>query len=79
MMKYQLFLLKEAWATNNTNYNNSGYPDFTARTAIVRADKKMLAERKKRVMNKFYDIAAKEGLRIASYIRLEEMKGNKDE
>jgi len=39
----------------------------------------MLAERKKRVMNKFYDIAAKEGLRIASYIRLEEMKGNKDE
>ncbi len=63
----------------NINYNGSGYVDITARDAISKADREQLTERRKRVMNKFYELAAAEGLRIASYIKLEEIKGDNDE
>jgi hypothetical protein len=63
----------------NINYNGSGYVDITARDAISKADREQLTERRKRVMNKFYELAAAEGLRIASYIKLEEIKGDDDE
>lgn len=55
------------------NYNGSGYFDKTARDAIINADRKQLSERRKRVINKFYEIAAAEGLRIDSYIKLSEI------
>ncbi len=60
----------------NINYNGSGYVDLTARDAISKADKEQLTERRRRVMNKFYEIAAAEGLRIASYIKLVEINGD---
>ena len=47
--------------------------DITARDAIINADRKQLTERRKRVMDKFYEIAAAEGLRIDSYIKLSEI------
>lgn len=62
----------------NIKYNGSGYVDFTARDAISKADHEQLTERRKRVMDKFYEIAAAEGLRIASYIKLEEIEGDTD-
>ena len=55
------------------NYNGSGYFDETARNAIINADREQLTERRKRVMDKFYEIAAAEGLRIDSYIKLSEI------
>ena len=55
------------------NYNGSGYFDETARNAIINADRKQLTERRKRVINKFYEIAAAEGFRIDSYIKLSEI------
>lgn len=57
----------------NVNYNGSGYLDATARDAIINADREQLTARRKRVMNKFYEIAAAEGLRIDSYIKLSEI------
>ena len=41
------------------NYNGSGYFDETARNAIINADRKQLTERRKRVINKFYEIIIK--------------------
>ena len=55
------------------NYNGSGYFDETARNAIINADRKQLTERRKRVINKFYEIEAAEGFRIDSYIKLSEI------
>lgn len=57
----------------NINYNGSGYIDVTARDTITKADREQLTERRKRVMDKFYEIAAAEGLRIDSYIKLVEI------
>ena len=62
----------------NIKYNGSGYIDLTARDAISKADREQLTERRKRVMDKFYEIAAEEGLRIASYVNLEEIGGDAD-
>lgn len=62
----------------NIKYNGSGYVDLTARDAISKADREQLTERRKRVMDKFYEIAAAEGLRIASYIKLEEIGSDTD-
>ena len=62
----------------NLKYNGSGYFDLTARDAISKADREQLTERRKRVMDKFYEIAASEGLRIASYIKLEEIGSDTD-
>lgn len=62
----------------NIKYNGSGYIDLTARDAISKADREQLTERRKRVMDKFYEIAAEEGLRIASYVKLEEIGGDAD-
>lgn len=62
----------------NIKYNGSGYIDLTARDAIYKADREQLTERRKRVMDKFYEIAAAEGLRIASYIKLEEIGSDTD-
>ena len=62
----------------NIKYNGSGYVDLTARDAISKADREQLTERRKRVMDKFYEIAAAEGLRIASYIKLEEIGSEED-
>ena len=62
----------------NIKYNGSGYVDLTARDAISKADREQLTERRKRVMDKFYEIAASEGLRIASYIKLEEIGSEED-
>ena len=62
----------------NIKYNGSGYIDLTARDAISKADREQLTERRKRVMDKFYEIAAAEGLRIASYIKLEEIGSDTD-
>lgn len=57
----------------NINYNGSGFFDETARNAIINADREQLTTRRKRVMDKFYEIAAAEGLRIDSYIKLSEI------
>ena len=62
----------------NIKYNGSGYIDLTARDAISKADREQLTERRKRVMDKFYELAAAEGLRIASYIKLEEIGSDTD-
>ena len=62
----------------NIKYNGSGYVDLTARDAISKADRAQLTERRKRVMDKFYELAAAEGLRIASYIKLEEIGSDTD-
>lgn len=62
----------------NINYNGSGYLDVTARSAIINADREQLTKRRKRVMDKFYKIAAAEGLRIASYIKLVEIGDEND-
>lgn len=62
----------------NIKYNGSGYVDLTARDAISKADREQLTERRKRVMDKFYELAAAEGLRIASYIKLEEIGSDTD-
>ena len=62
----------------NIKYNGSGYIDLTARDAIYKADREQLTERRKRVMDKFYELAAAEGLRIASYIKLEEIGSDTD-
>ncbi|MGN0164453.1 MAG: hypothetical protein ACI4EA_12890 [Candidatus Ornithomonoglobus sp.] len=62
----------------NIKYNGSCYVDLTARDAISKADREQLTERRKRVMDKFYEIAAAEGLRIASYIKLEEIGSEED-
>lgn len=60
------------------NYNGSGYFDITARDAIINADRKQLTERRKRVMDKFHKIAAAEGLRIDSYVKLVEIGDEKN-
>ena len=52
----------------NINYNGSGYIDVTARDAITKADREQLTERRKRVMDKFYEIAAAEGNRLAAEV-----------
>ena len=62
----------------NINYNGSGYLDVTACSAIINADREQLTKRRKRVMDKFYKIAAAEGLRIASYIKLVEIGDEND-
>ena len=62
----------------NIKYNGSGYVDLTARDAISKADREQLTERRKRVMDKFYEIAAEEGLRIAGYVKLEEIGSDTD-
>ena len=62
----------------NIKYNGSGYIDLTARDAISKADREQLTERRKRVIDKFYEIAAEEGLRIASYVKLEEIGDDAD-
>ena len=62
----------------NLKYNGSGYFDLTARDAISKADREQLTERRKRVMDKFYEIAAEEGLRIVSYVKLEEIGSDTD-
>ena len=62
----------------NINYNGSGYLDVTARSAIINADRERLTKRRKRVTDKFYKIAAAEGLRIASYIKLVEIGDEND-
>ena len=62
----------------NIKYIGSGYIDLTARDAISKADREQLTERRKRVMDKFYEIAAEEGLRIASYVKLEEIGSDTD-
>ena len=62
----------------NIKYNGSGYIDLTARDAISKADREQLTERRQRVMDKFYEIAAEEGLRIASNVKLEEIGSDTD-
>ena len=58
----------------NIKYNASGYVDLTACDAIKKADRENLKERRKRVMDKFYEIAKSEGLQINSYISLVEIE-----
>ena len=46
--------------------------------ADLRADREQLTARRKRVIEKFYEIAAAEGLRIDSYIKLSEIGDEND-
>lgn len=62
----------------NEKYNGSGYLDITAHDAIINADREQLTARRKRVIDKFYKIAAAEGLRIGSYIKLLEIGDEND-
>ena len=58
----------------NIKFNASGYVDLTARDAIQNADRENLKERRKRIMDKFHEIAKSEGLQINSYISLVEIE-----
>ena len=58
----------------NIKYNASGYVDLTARDAITKADRESLKERRRRVMDRFYEIAKSEGFEINSYISLVEIE-----
>ncbi len=71
-------LIMASSRSQNINYNGCGYIDVTARDAIINADREQLTGRRKRVMDKFYKIAAAEGLRIDSYIKLVEIGDEKD-
>lgn len=65
---------------NNRNpdekFNASGYFDETAYNAICNIDKEELTMRRRRVMLRFMEIAAEEGLKIASYVKLVEADSN---
>lgn len=56
------------------NYNSSGYLDLTARDAIANVDRERLKLRRKRVIEQMYKIAADEGFKIGSYIKLIEIE-----
>ncbi len=58
-------------------YNASGYVDKTAYDAISKVDRENLKIRRRRVIDKFNEIAKLEGLRIDSYISLVEVEDNK--